>query len=153
MRGFRLATAALFAVGVLAGAAAAQTPDAPGGPGKHHHGWGARLQQRLGLTDQQAEAIRQVYERDAEARRQLGRTLRQAQSELRRLVLTDADEATRQAKQAEVQELMAQALQQRLSHLKEIAPILTPEQREKLVQLMEHGGRFHHRHGPPRQAS
>ena len=113
-------------------------------PGMHQ---GNRLQQKLGLSEDQTKAIREIYTREAQARKQLGQGLRQAQTTLRRLVLTGGDEASIQTKQTEVQTLMADALQRRTNTLKEIAPILTPEQRVKLAELFEQGGRFRHR-GP-----
>jgi Spy/CpxP family protein refolding chaperone len=111
----------------------------------------SHLKQRLGLTDDQVQAIRQIHQQQAGAARQHWQTLRQAQSDLRRLVLSDADEASIQAKQAEVQALMAESLQRRVASLKAIAPILTPEQREQFAQMLDHGRRHGHRpHGQPR---
>jgi Spy/CpxP family protein refolding chaperone len=108
----------------------------------HPRSWEQRLQQRLGLTEEQVQAIRQIHERDAEARKQHGQALRLAQIELRRAVLTNADEATLQVKQAEVARLLAESLQMRVNTLRAIAPLLTPEQREQYAKLMEEGRGF-----------
>ena len=81
---------------------------------------------------------------------ELQASLQQAQTELRHLALTSNDNQAIQAKQDEVQRLMAQSVQMRTSTLRQVAPILTPDQREKLAQLMERGG-HHGRHR--RQAS
>ncbi|HXH84865.1 MAG TPA: Spy/CpxP family protein refolding chaperone [Candidatus Tectomicrobia bacterium] len=117
-----------------------------GGPhgrhGRHDHMQG--LQQHLGLTDQQVEAIREVHERQAEARKQHAQALRQAQTDLRQLVLNAGDEAAIQAKQAEVAKLLADSVAMRVETLKQIGPILTPEQREKFAQGW-HGGRWRQR--------
>jgi len=112
--------------------------------------WESRLKQQLGLNDQQAQALHEVYQRDADAKRQHWQQLHQAQTELRHLALTSNDNQAIQAKQDEVQRLMAQSVQMRTSTLRQVAPILTPDQREKLAQLMERGG-HHGRHR--RQAS
>lgn len=110
-----------------------------------------RLQQQLGLTDQQAQAIREIYARQSQALKTHSQALRQAQADLRRLVLTEADQATIQAKQGEVQRLLGETVQMRVNTLKEVAPILTPEQREKYAAMGEQGRRF--RHHPRRQQS
>lgn len=134
-----------LAAGMATAASAAQAPPAQA----PHARWESRLQQQLGLSDQQLQAIREVHQRDAEARRQQEQQLRQAQIELRRLVLTGADDRTIQAKQAEVEQLAAQNIEMRTNTLKQVAPILTLDQREKLAQLMERAGQGRHR----RQAS
>jgi Spy/CpxP family protein refolding chaperone len=141
----RALTLALPAVLLAVTAALAAQP--PGAEGRHRS-WELRLQERLGLTDQQTQAIREIYQREAEARKQHGQALRQAQAELRRAVLADIDEATLRARQAEVARLLAESLQMRVNTLKAIAPLLTPEQREQFAKLMEEG---RGRHGPHRQ--
>ncbi|MEK7715624.1 MAG: Spy/CpxP family protein refolding chaperone, partial [candidate division NC10 bacterium] len=78
-------------------------------------------------------------------------TLRQAQAELRRLVLSEADQASVQAKQEEVQRLLGETVQMRVNTLKEMTSILTPEQREKYAATAEQGRRS--RHHPRRQPS
>jgi len=70
------------------------------------------------------------------------------QAELRRLALNGADDATLQAKQAEVQNLLAQSIQRRLDTLKQVGPILNPDQREAFAKMMERGPRGHHHRGP-----
>jgi len=139
-----LQTATLAVVALLVSATVGFADEPTKGREAH---WGNRLQQQLGLSEEQTRAIHEIYTREAQARKQLGQGLRQAQTDLRRLILTGADEASVQAKQAEVQTLVADALQRRTNTLKEIAPILTPEQRVKFAELIEQGGRRHHR-GP-----
>ena len=95
----------------------------------------SRLQERLGLSDQQVTAIREVQDRHRDARGQVFKSLRQAQGQLRELALNSTDDAALQQKAAEVQSLMGQSLQLRVQALREIAPILTPEQREKFAQM------------------
>ena len=137
---FRAALALAAATLLLAGAA--QAADGPRHGGEHR-GWEQRLQQRLGLTDQQTEAIRQIRERQAAAMKQHAQTVRQAQAELRRLVLGEADEGAIQSKLAELQRLLADGAQMRVDRLKELTPILSPEQRQRLAELMSQPRRFH----------
>jgi Spy/CpxP family protein refolding chaperone len=106
----------------------------------------SRMQQNLGLTDDQVTAIRQIHEGQRAARRPLWQSLRQAQTDLRQLALSGGDVA---AKRAEVADLLAQGLDLRLQTLQKIGPLLTPEQRDKLAQMgpramMWRGPRGHH---------
>jgi Spy/CpxP family protein refolding chaperone len=138
------AALALVAATLLVAGAAQADETRHGGP--KHRAWENRLQQRLGLTEQQTEALRQIREREAAAMKQHAQTLRQAQADLRRLVLTEADEGAIQSKQAEVQRLLADSVQRRVDHLKELTPILTAQQREQLAELMNQPRRFHRGH-------
>jgi Spy/CpxP family protein refolding chaperone len=116
--------------------------------------WESRLQQKLNLTEDQLAAFRQLHAtRDVQAQRQQYKALRAAQAELRRMALNGADDATLQAKQTEVQNLLAQSMQQRLAALKQIGPILNPEQREAFAKMMEGGWRHHGRPHPQQQPS
>jgi Spy/CpxP family protein refolding chaperone len=136
----------VIAATLVAGAVAdaADTPQAA-----PHRSWESRLQQELGLRDDQVQAMRQIREREATAGKQHVQALRQARAELRRLILSGADQPSIDAKQAQVQQLMVEGLTRRINTLKEITPILTPEQREKFAALMERGGR--HFRGPRQQ--
>jgi Spy/CpxP family protein refolding chaperone len=114
--------------------------------------WESRLQQKLQLTDDQLQAFRQLHaSRDVEAARQQFRTLRTAETELRRLALNGAADTTIAAKQTEIQTLRAQQLQQRVEALKQIGPILTAEQREAFAKMMERGPRGHQHRKPQGQ--
>ena len=95
----------------------------------------SRLQQYLGLTDDQVTAIRQIHQGQREARRQLWQSLRQARTDLRQLALSGGDAAAIAAKKTEVGQLLAQGLDLRVQALQQIGPLLTPEQREKLAQM------------------
>jgi Spy/CpxP family protein refolding chaperone len=111
--------------------------------------WEHRLQQRLGLTEEQVQALRGIHQGQAEARKQHGQALQQAQAELRRAVLAGLDEATLKTRQTEVERLLAESLQMRVNTLKAIVPLLTPEQREQYAKMLEEGRgvRGHHRRG------
>ena len=116
--------------------------------------WESRLQQKLNLTEDQLAAFRQLHAtRDVQAQRQQHKALRAAQAELRRMALNGADDATLQAKQTEVQNLLAQSMQQRLAALKQIGPILNADQREAFAKMMEGGWRHHGRPHPQQQPS
>jgi Spy/CpxP family protein refolding chaperone len=116
--------------------------------------WESRLQQKLNLTEDQLAAFRQLHAtRDVQAQRQQYKALRAAQAELRRMALNGADDATLQAKQTEVQNLLAQSMQQRLAALKQIGPILNADQREAFAKMMEGGWRHHGRPHPQQQPS
>ena len=93
-----------------------------------------RLQAELSLTDDQTRAIHQLHASRWEARHQLHQSLREARRSLRELVLAGADDATIQAKTAEVQQLVAQRVQMRVDGLRAMSQILTPEQRDRLRQ-------------------
>ncbi len=131
-------------------AALAQAAEPAQGDTRHGR-WEGRLQQQLGLTAQQAQAIREIHARQSQTWKTHSQTLRQAQAELRRLVLSEADQASVQAKQEEVQRLLGETVQMRVNTLKEMTSILTPEQREKYAATAEQGRRS--RHHPRRQPS
>jgi periplasmic protein CpxP/Spy len=111
-----------------------------------------RLQKRLGLTDDQAAKVQAVQQQNHDAFRQVAASLRKAQADLRQMALNGADAAAVQAKTAEVQQLLGQIVQLRVQTLQQLAPILTPEQRQKMAQLGMHE-RGHHRRDGARQSS
>jgi Spy/CpxP family protein refolding chaperone len=153
MRKFSLRSVALalLATALVAGGAAYAADPPAGTPGQPHQR-GAWLQQKLGLNDTQAQQIRDIQARDFAAHKQNWQALRQAQTDLRRLALSGADDRTLSAKQTELQTLLAQAMQARVNTLKEIGPILTPEQREAYAKMMAGGPRGHHmKRGAPQQ--
>jgi Spy/CpxP family protein refolding chaperone len=134
-----------------AGVAVAQTQAPPPAPTPGAHGMG-RLQQRLGLTDDQVKAIRAAYANHRDEQKQAWQALRAAQADLRQLALNGGDPAAVQAKTAEVQQLLGQTVAIRVKVLQEIGPVLTPEQRTKFAEA-HMGGRWHHHRGAPRTQS
>ena len=135
-----LRAVAMFLAVTLGAGTPAYAADAP--PGTAPHSWETRLQQQLGLRDDQVQAIHEIREREAGAWKQHWQAVRQAQAELRRLILGEADQPSIDVKQAQVQQLMADGLTKRINTLKEITPLLTPEQREKFATMMEQGRHF-----------
>lgn len=93
------------------------------------------LQEQLGLTEEQVQAIREIRTRHWESMRDTIRALREARRSLREMALTEVDEATFAAKAAEARELAGQVLEARVRTLQEVARVLTPEQRTKLREL------------------
>jgi Spy/CpxP family protein refolding chaperone len=93
------------------------------------------LQAELGLSEDQVRSIREIHTRHRESMRETWRALRDARKSLRDMALGDVDEATFNAKTAEVRELAGQVLEARVRTLQEVAQVLTPEQRAKLREL------------------
>jgi Spy/CpxP family protein refolding chaperone len=136
---------AIVAIAALA-ATAPLADQAWAGPGRNagggHH---QKFQEKLGLTDEQAKALRDVHARNREASRQLWQRAAATHQEIRQLTLAGADDTALQAKMAELNDIQAQMLKLRVATLREIAPLLTDEQKQKLGELrFDHG----HRHGP-----
>lgn len=129
-------TAALAAVFAVA-SAQAQPGGTPGGGRPSHEGF---LQKKLGLSDDQAKQMRQIHESQADARKQNMQSLRTAEQELRRAVLSGTDEATVHARQTDVANLMAESIRLRVENLKQVSSILTPEQRQKFAEMGQHRG-------------
>lgn len=145
----RRSIVALSLVALLGGTgvALAQGTQDPAVRAHRVHGM-ARLQERLGLTDDQVNAIKAAYGKHRDEQKQSWKALRTAQAELRQLALNGADTS---AKTAEVQQLLGQTVTARVKVLQEIGPILTPEQRAKFAEMSAHRGMRHHRK-PPTQS-
>ena len=107
-----------------------------------------RFQERLGLSDDQVQALRQLRQSRGDTMRQHYQTLRQAQIDMRRLAILGTDEAALRAKAAEVQKLTAEGLELRLMQLRDLSQVLTPEQREKFATMSMGGRRHFHRPAP-----
>ena len=95
----------------------------------------ARLQEHLRLSDEQVRAIHQAREEQWESRRALARSLYEARRSLREAILNGGDEATVKTRTAEVQALLTQEMELRVKALQDLARILTPEQRTRLLSL------------------
>jgi Spy/CpxP family protein refolding chaperone len=142
---FRRTALALSLVALLAGTGAAYAQSTQGQtPAPRAHGMN-RMQQRLGLTNDQVTAIRTAFERHRDEQKQAWKTLHTAQAELRQLALNGGDTT---AKAAEVQQLLGQTVALRVKVLQEIGPILTPEQRVKFAQAPYHPGMGRHHKAP-----
>jgi Spy/CpxP family protein refolding chaperone len=143
MKRHALTAAVLLFTGLLGpGAVLADTPT-----GKPVRAYGQHFQQRLGLTDAQMQSIRDIWTRQMPAARQVWQSLGKARQDIRQLALGGADDATIRAKMTEIDGLQSQALQIRVATLREIAPLLNDEQKQKFSQMSERRG-----HRRPRQA-
>jgi len=142
---FRRTALALSLVALLAGTGAAYAQSAQGQtPAPREHGMN-RMQQRLGLTNDQVTSIRAAFGRHRDEQKQAWKALHTAQAELRQLALNGADTT---AKAAEVQQLLGQTVTLRVKVLQEIGPILTPEQRVKFAQAQHRPGMGRHHKAP-----
>jgi Spy/CpxP family protein refolding chaperone len=135
-----LALAATLAIVTAAAWAEAPQTGAPTGPPRQH-----RFQERLGLTDEQVAAIKEVHARHAGERKQLQQSLRVARNELKLAALHGGDV---KGQAAVVAALVGQMTELHATTLQEIAPILTPEQRDAMAKMSPRG----HRHRGPRPA-
>jgi len=151
MHVFRAAAVTMIATLVTATALYAAEP-ATGATTDRTTRWENHLQQKLGLTEDQLNAFRQLRaSRDVNAERAQFKALRTAQSDLRRMALNGADPTAMAAKETEVQNLLAQSMQRRLEALRKIGPILNADQREAFAKMMDHPRGFHHRGQPQGQ--
>ena len=145
--------AALVASSVLAAATFthAQQPPAP-----HGDRMLSRLQKNLGLTEDQVNQLRPIFQQQRDqqrdARRQLWQSMHQSQKDLRQLALNGGDANAIAAKKAQIAQLAGQGLDMRIQSLQQIGPILTQEQRDKLAQMGAGAmWRGHRHHKSPQQ--
>ena len=141
--------AALIAASALTATTVTYAQQPP--PAPHGHRMFSGLQRNLGLTDDQVNQVRAIFQQQRDARRQLGQSMRQAQTDLRQLVLNGGDATAIAVKKAQVAQLMGQGLDMRIQTLQQIGPILTQEQRDKLAQLGPAAMWRGHRHPKPPQ--
>jgi len=90
---------------------------------------------QVGLTDAQREQVRSILEQERQSDNP-GEKLRQAEEALRAAVLADAPDAQAiEAAKAAVDTARATELDRRVAIMQKIAQILTPAQRQQLVQM------------------
>ena len=118
-------------------------PGGPGGPGRGGRGGpgGPNLigaASRLELTDTQREQLKALAEEErAEGR---GAGLREAEQKLHAAVLADApDTAAIEGLKAALNSAHAAELDRRISTMQKVAQILTPAQRQQLLNLQPDG--------------
>jgi Spy/CpxP family protein refolding chaperone len=142
---FRRTAMALSLVALLAGTGVvyAQTAQGQTAPAPRAHGMD-RMKQRLGLSDDQATAVRAAFQKHRDEQKQAWKALHAAQMDLRKLALNGGDAGAIAMKTTEVQQLHGQTLAVRVKVLQEIGPVLTPEQRVKFAQAHAYGGRGRH---------
>jgi hypothetical protein len=131
-----------LAVALTTSTAAAWADAPPAGAPTNSPGQ-QRFQQRLGLSDEQMAAIKEVAARHAGERTQLWQALRDARGELRQAALNGGDV---KGKAAVIAGLVGQIAELRATTLQEIAPILNQEQRDAIAKL---GPRLYRHRAPP----
>jgi len=159
-----LVTTGMCAVMVLAPMRMAIAQPGPGGRGPCAHPEGLltaedrqavgdrimlRMQERLGLTQAQAEEIRGLLQAQRDRMREEVRTLCEAQAELRRLMdRQDADLAALKGVADRVKALQGALLDQRIEMHTALRSKLTPEQWQKWLELRRGMGPRHRGRGP-----
>ena len=138
--GLGLAVTLATTTAAAAWADASQSGTPSGSPGHH------RFQERLGLSDEQMAAIKEISARHAGERKQLWQSLREARTELKLAALNGGDV---KGKAAVVSAIVGQMTELRATTLQEIAPILSPEQRDAMAKMSP---RNFHRHPRPTQS-
>jgi Spy/CpxP family protein refolding chaperone len=140
-KGFRALLGLGLAVALTTSTASAWADASQAGAPATSHGQ-QRFQQRLGLSDEQMAAIKEVAARHADERKQLWQALRDARSELRQAALNGGDV---KGKAAVLAGLVGQIAELRATTLQEIAPILNQEQRDAIAKM---GPRLHRHRAP-----
>lgn len=108
-----------------------------------------RIQEKVGLTQEQADEIRGVLSAQRDEARGERKQLCEARVELRRLLASqDADPAAVKAVSEKVKSLQAGLLDRRVDTYLTLRSKLTPEQWQKWIELRQHKGRRFRGHGP-----
>jgi len=102
----------------------------------------ARLQEKLGLSDDQTKSLQSLFSNNAGNRKQSMSDFRQAMTDFRTAAL-NGDASTVASKKDALMTAHGQMLDAQASQLQQIGAILTPDQRTKFA-AMKHGG---HRFG------
>ncbi|MER1967294.1 Spy/CpxP family protein refolding chaperone [Castellaniella sp. GW247-6E4] len=146
-----MALAASLALPLTASAQPGNASCAPQGKHMHHsargeHGMPGHAMRALDLTEAQRDQIFKIRQDQAQALYDQRKAERAAATKLRELSSASAfDEAQAQSLAQDLGKAQAQlALLRAQKHAKFLA-VLTPEQREKLVELRERGPRGMHR--------
>ena len=140
-----------LALAVAAGAVA-DTSSTPTPADSHQAHKGQWLQNKLGLSNDQVQAIEAAKAANRDARRQLQSQFRQAMADARQAALNGDDV---ESKNAAAAKLFGQILDLRAKELQQIGALLTPDQRATFASLKGGGGHGHwqHRHQSPADAS
>jgi Spy/CpxP family protein refolding chaperone len=108
-----------------------------------------RIQDKLGLSQEQANEIRAVLQSRREQLRDELRQLCEARAELRQLLSRqDADPTTVKAVSEKIKVRQGTMLDQRVDTYLALRSKLTPEQWQKWLDLRQHVGRRFRGHGP-----
>ena len=133
-----LPLALAVATGAVADTSATPTP-----ADSHQVRKGQWLQNKLGLSNDQVQAIEAAKAASRDARHQLQSQFRQAMADARQAALNGDDV---ESKNAAAAKLFGQILDLRAKELQQIGALLTPDQRATFASLKGGGGHGHWRH-------
>jgi len=122
---------------LLASAALAQPDPNASCPKGDRPGPGAWMQEKLGLTDEQAAQLQQLRTSQQETMKASREAIQQKREALGEAVQSGADEQAIRAAAAELGTALGDAAVLRAAHVAEVKKILTPEQLEKMQQFKE----------------
>jgi Spy/CpxP family protein refolding chaperone len=125
----------------------------PAGPGKHHRGTPHLLfekhAERLGLDAKTLEQIRAISESAKEQTSELRTNLKQARTTMHDLLSAETPDKAAVMKQAETMGAIKTDLRkQQLATILEIRALLTPEQRQELIEIVKEFRSKRGSHGP-----
>lgn len=107
-----------------------------------------RFRQELNLTPEQATEIDQIRAEGKEARQSKREEYRAAREKMQTLMAGDASDDELRAQHRVIQGLRQEMGEARFENKLKIRQVLTPEQRQKMVELKkQRKGRWGHRHG------
>lgn len=116
--------------------------------GRRHGGEGIKkLTEKLDLTDEQSTQIEAIHEKYSQQNQQSRQELQQAREKMRSLLTSNATPNQLRQQHQEMQDLRQQLGNSRFESMLEVREILTPEQRQKMAEMMaqHRGRRGHHR--------
>lgn len=140
---FLLASSLALGLGPLAANEAFSQGAPMGGEmhgGMHHRGESMMHMRALGLSEAQQDQIFKIHHDSVPAMREQMKQVQKARAQLRQLAMADNfDEArVRQAADAQAKALSAMAVM-RAQTANRVRQVLTPEQRQKMDQMRDHG--------------
>jgi Spy/CpxP family protein refolding chaperone len=105
-----------------------------------------KLMARLNLSSAQQQELQTIYSQYKDQISQRKQAVRQANRQLRDLMVSTASNDEIRAKYQEVQALRQQLEAARFESLLAMRDVLTPAQRSRFAQLMEQQGKFSYTH-------
>lgn len=136
MKHSRTILCGLIMAAVLLASAALADPNAPCPKGKGP-GPGTWMQEKLGLTDEQAEQLQQLRTAHQEEMKNIHQLKKEKREALQEAVRSGADEQAIRAAAAELGTALGDAAVLRAAHIAKVKEVLTEEQLEKWQELKE----------------
>ncbi len=130
--------------------AAMRRPAGAGGFGGRNFLGGPLNFQKLGLSDEQKNTIRDLRSKNAGKARELRTALRDGRTEMRQLLFSpDATEAQIKAKRRALRQMQDQMEEMQIDDFLSMRSVLTAEQRKRLPEIMPESDRQGKPPGPP----